>query len=92
MLLLATSRTSSPLPERMLRVAQSVNPAGCSAVIFGGIDSSCRVVITSMTAGPSWASAVRRLSSSSWGCSIRTPCSPTARATSAKLGFSRSVP
>ena len=56
-LVLATSRTSSPRPERMLRVAQRVNPLACSAVILGGIDSSCRTVMTSMTAGPSCANA-----------------------------------
>ena len=39
-LVLATSRTSSPRPDRTLRVAHSVNPLACSAVILGGIDSS----------------------------------------------------
>src|SRR6185312_13103365 len=35
-LVLAISRTSSPRPERMLRVAQRVKPVACSTVILGG--------------------------------------------------------
>src|ERR1700681_3785735 len=53
-LIFARSTISSPRP---LSTALSVNrlkPFTCSAVIVGGMESSCRLTSTSTGAGPSW--------------------------------------
>ena len=49
----ARSRTSSPRPLMTARSTQRLKPLTSSALIVGGMDSSCFAVTTSSTAGPS---------------------------------------